>query len=49
MNVCKSKVMRCSKHVNAGRMNARLGDKLLGDVLFQILVTRNEGIEKDMV
>ena len=32
MNVCKSKVMRCSRHASVGRMHMRLNGKPLEEV-----------------
>ena len=37
VNVGKSKVMRCSRQVNVGRMNVRLnGDQFRGSGVFQV-------------
>ena len=32
VNVCKSKVMRCSRYENGGRLNVRLNDEPLEEV-----------------
>ena len=53
MNVGKSKVMRCSRYVNVGKMYARLNDKPLykmGCFKYQEpQVTADGGCERDVV
>ena len=53
MNVGKNKIMRCSRHVNVGRMNVRLNGNQLEEVYsFEYLgwqVAADERCESDVV